>query len=164
MEAGLGIYFELAGTTSCISMSKDFPRWLERKKIIDENRGIPLFHALEVWWCSIGANVGYEADGKQQDFVRPVVIYRKFGKDMFWGIPVSSKIRSGVYYHTFTLHENQRTALLSQIRVLSPKRLLRKIGKMTDHQFASLSQAMQMMENRTDPLRGPQVPNGNLQK
>jgi hypothetical protein len=34
-------------------------------------------HEREVWGCSLGANIGVEADGKHDNFERPVLVLMK---------------------------------------------------------------------------------------
>ena len=34
-------------------------------------------------------NIGYEQDGSGNDFIRPVVIIRKFNNEIFWGVPLT---------------------------------------------------------------------------
>lgn len=42
------------------------------------------FREQEIWWCSLGENIGCEEDGKNELFERPVLILRKFNHEMFW--------------------------------------------------------------------------------
>jgi mRNA interferase MazF len=53
----------------------------------------PLFKERDIWWVSIGVNVGFEEDGKHEKFLRPVLILKKFNKELFLGIPNSDKIQ-----------------------------------------------------------------------
>ena len=39
--------------------------------------------------CHLGANVGFEQDGIGEDFLRPVLILRKFNVYMFWALPLT---------------------------------------------------------------------------
>jgi mRNA interferase MazF len=141
---------------------KEFDKWNEAKKRIHYRNVKILYREQEIWWCSFGVNVGVEADGKNDLFARPVIVFRKFNKDMFWGLPLTAKARPNKpFYFVFTLHEEQRTAILSQMRLLSSKRLIRRLGKISDKQCMLLAFAMEQFINKTDPLRGPRVPNGN---
>ena len=96
------------------------------------------FHEREVWWCAIGANVGVEADGKHDSFERPVLVVRKFNKDMFWGVPFTSRARAGEYFVKTAHDRGISWAALSQLRTWSSKRLLRKIGKISEHDFTAV--------------------------
>jgi hypothetical protein len=55
-------------------MQKDFDRWNERKKIIHDSGENKLYHAREIWWCSLGVNIGSEQDGDNENYTRPVLI------------------------------------------------------------------------------------------
>ncbi len=147
---------------STTQQNKDFWTWHTLKSRIHAKEREVLFHAQEVWWCSLGANVGVEADGKHTLFERPVIIFRKLNSDMFWGLPLTSKEKQSqaFYFRLFLLGKNQ-IVLLSQMRVLSSKRLIRRLTKLSDTEFLSLNTKMLAYINKTDPLRGPQVPNGN---
>lgn len=49
---------------------KDFASWLARKIQIDgmDDKKIPYFGEREIWYCSMGHNIGFEQDGKGADF------------------------------------------------------------------------------------------------
>lgn len=47
----------------------------------------------EIRWCRLGMNIGSETQGKGSYFERPVLILKKFSRDVFLGIPVTSKIK-----------------------------------------------------------------------
>ena len=48
-------------------MEKDFDKWNESKKVIHHNNEDKFYHEREVWWCSLGINIGFEQDGKDED-------------------------------------------------------------------------------------------------
>ncbi len=142
-------------------MFKDFFKWHTLKSTIEKGPHRVFFRPKEIWWCSIGANVGVEENGKHALFERPVLVFRKFGEHMFWGLPLTSQIKQNKnFYFTFSLHQKSQTALLGQMRVFSSKRLVRRLGKVSDAQFVALNKAIVRLIHETDPLRGPRVPNG----
>ena len=61
------------------SISAPTDRWNKLKKAINasEESERVYFHEGDVWWVHLGVNVGYEIDGKQREFSRPVVALRK---------------------------------------------------------------------------------------
>lgn len=118
-----------------IQYIKDYKNWHKLKSLIDSVGLEKYFHEQEIWWCSIGANIGYEVDGKNTKFERPVLVFRKFNKGMFWGIPLTSKIKKGKFYLTFDFKDRKSTIILSQLRILSSKRLIRKMGSLNDEIF-----------------------------
>ncbi len=121
-------------------MQKDFDSWNKEKKQVDsKNIGYDFFyHAREVWWCAVGLNVGVESDGKHQNFERPILIVKKFNKDQFWGVPLTSNEKVGEFYQKIKHDGGTSWAILSQIKVFSTKRLLRKIGRIPDGEFETV--------------------------
>ena len=59
-------------------MQKKFIEWHCLKEVLQNKNTKVYFAEREVWYCSLGSNIGNEQDGKHQLFERPVLIYRKF--------------------------------------------------------------------------------------
>lgn len=95
------------------------------------------FYEKDVWWASLGANIGHEEDGKNDMFERPVLILKKFNKHLILIIPLSSKIKKDkFYYYKFISHsEKFVSAMICQIRLISSKRLIRKMGNISNQDF-----------------------------
>ncbi|MHB8860634.1 MAG: type II toxin-antitoxin system PemK/MazF family toxin [Minisyncoccota bacterium] len=110
-------------------MQKDFDAWNEKKKAADGSDLNLYFYEREVWWCAIGANVGFEQDGKGEKFARPVLVLKKYSKNVFIGVPFTTAKREGKYHHSFPFLDGTSTALLSQVRLFDSKRLLVKMGR-----------------------------------
>ena len=53
---------------------KDFNNQNEKKIKIDSKIKYGHPKEREIWWCSVGLNVGTEIYGKGEDFARPVLI------------------------------------------------------------------------------------------
>lgn len=85
------------------------------------------FREREIWWCSLGANIGYEQSGNNDNFERPVLILKKFNKSLLWALPLTSQEKSGQYYYKISYTGRNYFIILSQIRTISSKRLLRKV-------------------------------------
>lgn len=83
----------------------------------------------------MGLNIGVEENGKGDLFQRPVLIIRGFNKQQVWGVPITTKIKSGTYYYSFRLNAHFRTALLSQLRVIDTKRFINKLGTVDQQTF-----------------------------
>ena len=113
-------------------MEKNFDTWNDHKKKRDKNDISIYFYEREIWWCAIGVNVGFEQDGKGKDFSRPVLILRKFSKNVFLGVPLTTSKRESKYHHSFPFLDATSTALLSQVRLFDSKRLLVKMGKVSE--------------------------------
>ncbi|MCX6731630.1 MAG: type II toxin-antitoxin system PemK/MazF family toxin [Candidatus Parcubacteria bacterium] len=136
-------------------MKKDFQKWHKLKLEIEEKHKLPFFREREIWWCSLGANIGVEEDGKNELFERPVLVFRKFNREMFWGLPMTSKRKEGKFFFTLHFHEEERSAILSQIRTLSGKRLIRRIGKISENKFEKIEKAVISLIKQNGPLAEP---------
>ena len=110
------------------SIIKWFGNWTKLKIRIHTAERILYFRQKEIWWTALGANVGFEQNGKNETFERPVLVLRKFSKDMFLGVPLTSKIKPGTYYFDLTPAGIKSSVILSQVRLMSSKRLLRRMG------------------------------------
>jgi mRNA interferase MazF len=108
-------------------MKKDFLSWHLIKQKIHENNGRPFYHEREVWWCLIGANVGFEMDGKGQKYARPVLIIRDFNHATFWAAPITTRLKHTKYHFDIDLNDGvRRQVILSQLRLMDGKRLRSK--------------------------------------
>jgi hypothetical protein len=47
------------------AMQKDFPGWHRQKAQLHAQHQTPTFQEREIWWCSVGVNIGHEMDGKR---------------------------------------------------------------------------------------------------
>jgi mRNA interferase MazF len=111
-------------------MQKDFDRWNEKKKRINGSVFIDYVNEREVWWCTLGVNVGSEQDGSSDVFERPILVVRKFNKDTVLVVPLTSSPRR-TPYHIAVRHAGMEfAAVISQLRLISTKRLARKIYQM----------------------------------
>ena len=120
-------------------MVKRFIEWIYTKIIIDKTERVDLVITEgQVFWCSLGENIGYEQNGKDEFFRRPVLIFKKFNNDMFWGIPMSSKLKDGIYHISVSLVGFERSVILSQLRVLDSKRLDQFIGHVSKESFSDI--------------------------
>lgn len=99
------------------------------------------FSERDIWWASLGENVGSETNGKNFHFERPVVIVKKFSKDMLFVIPTTTKPKDGSWYHPIECEGVRTKAILAQARTISAKRLIRKIGHLSPDQLAPLVEA-----------------------
>ncbi len=126
-------------------MSKDYTKWHKIKTNINDLKNRVFFHEREIWFCYIGANVGFEQDGNKQDYLRPVLILRKFNNEIFWGMPLtkSDKTKDSRYYYNFSFVENvESLAILSQVRLMDARRLARQIGTMSEDDFKRVKEKL----------------------
>ena len=116
-------------------MEKEYDDWNKLKKDLSTKKSNVFFHEREIWFCSLGKNLGYEEDGKNELFERPVLVIRKFNNEIFLAIPLTSSKKDNKYYHQYELNGKNYASILSQIRLLDSKRLSRKIGMIKESDF-----------------------------
>lgn len=123
---------------------KDFDGWHPIKKDIDSQAQIPTVRTREIWWCSIGVNIGVEQDGKNDLYERPVLIVRKFNHRHFMGVPLTTQLKDYPFRHNIFYRNpaegrvREGQALLSQMRSYDASRLTRQIAKLGTGQFDDL--------------------------
>jgi len=122
---------------------KDFDKWNEQKKKIHHSDLKDVFvKDREIWFCRMGENIGFEEDGKGDEFLRPVLVYKKFSKDVFLGIPLTTKEKKNIFHFSFEFKGKISTAILSQIRLFDKKRLKYKIGRVSPHDFENIKKKL----------------------
>ena len=57
-----------------VNDEKDFRGWIEVKENVHCAGVFRDIKEGEVWWCSVGENVGVEINGKHSLFLRPVLV------------------------------------------------------------------------------------------
>ena len=120
---------------------KNFESWNKFKINLESTISEVIFHESEIWWSAIGANLGHEEDGKGDLYERPVLILKKFNENLLIAIPLSTKIKEGRFYVNFLDDKLSYSVLLSQTKVMSSKRLLRKISKLSRGRFSVVKNA-----------------------
>jgi len=128
-------------------MQKDFQKWHGEKSVIHHDKKRPFFHLREVWFCSLGANVGFEQDGGGKRYLRPVLILRKFNNEVLWVLPFTKHKKKGKYYISIKVSNSEllSTVILSQIRLIDAKRLQYKIGDVSEKDFFETKKRLQAL-------------------
>ena len=120
---------------------KDFDTWNEEKKRLDARKEKVFYHEREIWWCALGTNVGFEQDGTGKNFDRPVVIIKGFSRDVFFGVALTGKKKEGrFYFYLGKVEEEDASAILSQVRLIDTRRLVRKVGMLDEKIFNELKE------------------------
>jgi len=102
--------------------------WNTQKQLISKQNKSILFKERDILFIQMGKNIGYEQDGKGKDFLRPVLVYKKFNNEQFLGFPFTSKVKNGKFYQEIEHNSRKSYAILSQIKVYSAKRIKYKLG------------------------------------
>lgn len=125
---------------------KDFDNWIIKKKSLHyKGTTPPLFKERDIWWVSVGVNIGYEEDGKHDKYIRPVLVLRKFNRELFLGIPMSTKLKDNPYYKIVTVNSRTVSVLISQIRVFSAKRIQDKLAELDHGDFEKIKEEVVKM-------------------
>ena len=118
-------------------MSKDFNTWNEEKIKIDQRTNSPYFHAREIWWCALGLNIGNEQNGAGKQFFRPVIILKGMSKQTCFAVPLTSSSKKHYLRPSVGIVSGKNAyALLSQMRLIDSKRLVKKIGNVDLETFS----------------------------
>ena len=119
-------------------MEKDFDKWNNQKKVIHNRGENKFYHPRDIWWCRLGLNVGYEQDGKDIDFERPILVLKAFGKICLIA-PLTTSPQKHKYRIPIGLIEGKEaTVILSQIKVVDTKRFSEKIGVLNKEIFSNI--------------------------
>lgn len=115
---------------------KNFDAWINQKKQIHDSVKKLFCNERDIWWAYLGANVGCEQDGKNGDFVRPVLVLRKFNNQVFLAVPLSTQIKPCNKYYVRIDHGGKAvSSVISQVRLLDTKRLKRKMYRLDKEQY-----------------------------
>ncbi len=126
---------------------KNYDKWNEIKKEMLHQEKKHIFKVREIFWLKVGQNVGYETDGKGESFLRPVLILRKFSKDTFLGLPLTTSPKDDMFHYKFTLTSNKKVnyANLSQIKLFDVRRVKNKLGVISKDDFEKLKDKLKKL-------------------
>lgn len=123
---------------------KDFDGWNEYKKNLEQQKPVTYessskkyFHKPgEVWFCSIGINLGVEYCGKNQHYERPILILKKIGRRIIC-IPLTSrKPPNSNFYIDLSYRIKGKAiesyALIYEVKTIDAVRLQRRLKRISD--------------------------------
>jgi mRNA-degrading endonuclease toxin of MazEF toxin-antitoxin module len=120
---------------------ENFEKWNKIKQEIQfKKHSPPNFREGDVWFCHLGLNLGNEEYGKGDEFLRPILILKKFNNYLFVGVPLTTKVRNSKYYLTIKLSTWEQSLLIAQVRSLSSKRLLYRKFKFDENEFRKIKE------------------------
>jgi mRNA interferase MazF len=120
-------------------MEKDFDRWNKKKKALNSDAEPLYFREGEIWWVHLGVNVGYEMDGKQDNFARPVIILRKYNKYSFLALPLTTSVRPSPWKLPLGIVAGKNAfAVPSQLRNIDSRRLYQKLAWLAPKALATI--------------------------
>lgn len=120
-------------------MQKDFDTWNKEKKVLELKDKIIYCHPREIWWSSLGLNIGIETDGKNKKFERPVLILKTYYKSALI-LPITTIPKNDKYHYNIKVNAGYMYIKLTQARTIDIKRLLRKIDTVPKNIFMNILQ------------------------
>ena len=98
---------------------KRFLLWFGLKQRLHEiSSKPPLVSEGDIWWASVGENVGSEINGKSRLFSRPVIIFKKLSHGFYFVVPTTTRERSGSWFVGFRHQAKEMIACLHQARAI----------------------------------------------
>lgn len=118
---------------------KKHQQWVKVKQKLDVASDNIYVRAGEIRWVSVGVNVGSEIDGKGPSFTRPCLILHVIGGALALVVPFTSQKKTNrQFYQHVKLGHFDSYICLSQMRIVSQKRVFKRIIKMPAEQFKLL--------------------------
>lgn len=126
-------------------MLEKFNNWIKLKFNLHQrkNNRPPFFNERDVWWCQFGQNVGDEENGKGDNFMRPVVVLKKFNRNICLVAPTSRQIKDNKYYFQLEYNNQAVSVLISHLRTVDTKRFKNKIARLSPQDFEKLTNYVQ---------------------
>ncbi|MBU0982051.1 type II toxin-antitoxin system PemK/MazF family toxin [Patescibacteria group bacterium] len=110
---------------------KRFLEWIGLKDSLHSKEcKSPFVNEGDLWWASLGENVGFEINGKSDKFSRPVIVLRKLSRKFYFVIPTTTQNRKGSWYVPFRQKGVWMVACLHQARAIDYRRLHSKLGRL----------------------------------
>ncbi len=135
-------------------MQKDFDTWNNVKKVTNDKPDNFGVHEREIWLMSFGVNVGVEIDVINEHFDRPALVLRRFNRQMAWILPTTQQAKDERFYEKFSFGSEMFYVALTQIRTVSTKRFLRKVGMLSQEDFEKVKARVVefVQKNEDSPL------------
>ena len=125
---------------------KRFLVWIGLKERLHEaHHSPPLVSDADIWWASVGENVGSEINGKSDLFSRPVIIYKKLAHGFYFVVPTTTQARQGTWFVPFRQKDKTMIACLHQARAIDYRRLSSKLGTIDDEDFDRVKEGFRML-------------------
>ena len=122
-------------------MGKNFDQWNVKKKRLDIAKRSLLFKEGEIWWCSVGMNIGEEVYGKGEHFRRPVVVFKKLSHNSCIAMPTTTRERNGSWFHHLNIKNKDRWVMMNQMKFISANRLWVRESSLSSEEFSGLKKS-----------------------
>ena len=118
--------------------------WNTKKKKINQEKIPPLFREREIWLADVWINVWIEQNWNLENFIRPVLILKKFSKNHFLAIPLTSKEKRKPFWFelkSVSFLNRKSWLILTQIKAMDSKRLHRRLWKLPITSFLEIQKS-----------------------
>jgi len=127
-------------------MEKDFDKWNKEKKRIHTTEENRFYKAREIWWCSVGVNVGFEQDGTSGKFQRPVLVLKGFSRQVCWIVPLTTSQKKNPYHIKIGKIEGKESFVItSQLRLIDTKRFTDRLAILDEDKFEEIRKAVRFL-------------------
>jgi len=132
----------------------EYDEWNEVKKSLSAKKKVVSFKNRDIFWIHIGKNLGYETFGKGEEFLRPVLVFKKFSRYTFLGIALTTATKDDIFHYKFRVKSNNKVnyASLSQLKIFDVSRMHDKLDKMSVDDFAKLKEKLGNLLDLNTPL------------
>src|SRR3989344_3894081 len=123
-------------------MLKRFLEWIGLKEKLHQNDAEPpLVKERDLWWISLGENVGSEMNGKSRLFFRPGLVLKNLSRGFFLIAPSTSQKKEGTWYVPIQQEGKEMFICLHQIRTIDYRRLSTCLGQIAADDFKRVKEA-----------------------
>ena len=85
--------------------------------------------------CHLRINIGFEIDGKHNEALRSVLVFKKLSRETAIIVPITSKLKNGSWFRPSSVKGVKGRYCLNQIRMIDAKRLKYLIERVDDRDF-----------------------------
>lgn len=126
-------------------MDQEYDNWNKVKKELANKEDKFFFKEGDIWWVSLGKNLGTESYGKGEVFRRPVLIIKKLNANSCIVLPLTSKNKTGTWFTDITFQGESKTVLLYQIRMINIKRFQRRLGVLDEGDYKKVKEKLKVL-------------------
>ncbi|NCS98937.1 type II toxin-antitoxin system PemK/MazF family toxin [Candidatus Parcubacteria bacterium] len=127
-------------------MLKDFDEWNKVKKNVNAYNNRRYYKAREIWWCKLGINIGFEQDGTGKEFDRPVLVIKRFNKDISIVAPLTTSNKNNKYYISIgKIGGKNAKVIISQIKLIDTKRFYKREAILDKETFNLIKKTIRNM-------------------
>ncbi|MCD5385291.1 type II toxin-antitoxin system PemK/MazF family toxin [Candidatus Gracilibacteria bacterium] len=125
-------------------MNEKFEKWNKLKQKINfGNKQKFYVKQREIWSVRMGQNIGFEEDGKGDDFERPVLVLKKIGI-VYLCLSMTRKGRNNDFYFSIN-NIKDSYVILSQPKLFDLKRFHYKIGVVSMDKFNEIQKKLKTL-------------------